>query len=230
MSLLSPLVGTISHSHVKHNVDLTEKLNGLKISFDFKLVSFDVTSLFTRVPVLDLLAFLGDELKKHNIALPVHIIINLIKLCVVDSKFVFNGEFYNQNFGMAMSNPLSPVLSNLFMEFFERELLPSILPKDAIWYRYVDDILCIWPIAHDLDDFLPKLNNLVPSIKFTTEIEQNNMLPFLDVTIYRCERYFKFDVFRKPTNVLSYIHFYSYQHQKTKLCFFFYVLKSIKSL
>ena len=220
VSLLSPLVGRISNSHVKHNVDLIEKLNGLHFSFDFKLVSFDVTSLFTRVPVSDLLAFLGEELKKHELPLPVHTIINLIKLCVVDSKFAFNGEFYTQKFGMGMGNPLSPVLSNLFMEFFERDLLPNILPENVIWLRYVDDVLCMWPNDHHLSDFLPKLNNLVPSIKFTTEVEQNNMLPFLDVTIHRCGRYFKFDVFRKPTNVLSYIHFYSYHHQKTKLSVF----------
>ncbi len=38
----------------------------------------------------------------------------------------------------------------------------------------------------------------------------------LDVPIYRCERTFKFDVYRKPTNVLSYFHFYSSHHIKTK--------------
>lgn len=48
------------------------------------------------------------------------------------------------------------------------------------------------------------------------EIEQNNQLPFLDVLIHRYERSFKFDVYRKPTNVLSYVHFYSSHHSRTK--------------
>lgn len=216
VSVLNPLVGSISNSNIKNNTDLIDKLNSLDIGFNFKLVSFDVTSLFTRVPVNDLLTFLDDELRKHDLPLPVPTIIELIKLCIVDSKFVFANEFYSQKFGMAMGNPLSPVLSNLYMEFFERDILNSILPSNVVWYRYIDDIICIWPNNIDLNNFLSGLNSLVPSIKFTVEVEQNDSLPFLDVLIHRCDRSFKFDVYRKPTNVLSYVHFYSSHHNKVK--------------
>ena len=104
--------------------------------------------------------------------------------------------------------------------FFEKNLLPSILPPDVIWYRYVDDILCIWPTHHNLNRFLVELNQLVPSIKFITEVEHNNSLVFLDVLIHREDGNFKFDVYRKPTNVLSYVHFYSSHPQKKKNLFF----------
>ena len=220
VSILSPLVGTISNSHINNNTDLITKLQNINTSYDFILVSFDITSLFTRVPVCDLLLYLEDELNNHVFPLPGNTIINLIKLCVVDSKFVFCGNYYSQKFGMSMGNPLSPVLSNLYMEFFEKHLLPDILPPDVIWHRYVDDIVCIWPIHHDLESFMVNLNNLVPSIKFTREIENNNCLAFLDVMIHRNGRSFKFDVYRKPTNVLSYVHFYSAHHLKTKLSVF----------
>ena len=53
---------------------------------------------------------------------------------------------------MAMGNPLSPFLSNLYMEFFERKMLKIFLPTDAVWFRYVDDIICLWPIKLESND------------------------------------------------------------------------------
>ena len=147
--LLNPIIGTISNSNVKNNVDLVDRLNNLNLNFDFKIVSFDVTSLFTKVPVDDLLEFLKEELDKIALPLPSSSIIDLIKLCIKDSKFGFNGKFYSQKFGMAMGNPLSPVLSNLYMEFFEARILSNILPVNVVWFRYVDDIFCIWPDNQD---------------------------------------------------------------------------------
>ena len=213
---LTPLVGNISSSSVKNNVDFVEKLSRLDINFPFQMVSFDVTSLFTKVPVDDLLRFLSEELINYNLSLPGDLIIELIKLCIKGSKFVFDGKFYTQKFGMSMGNPLSPVLSNLYMEFFETKILRNILPSNVIWFRYVDDIFCIWPLNVNIDNFLERLNDLVPSIKFTLEKENNFSLPFLDVRVHRQGNRFKFSVYRKPTNISSYIHYYSNHHVKVK--------------
>ena len=63
-----------------------------------KLTCFDVNSLFTKVPIDDLLQFLSDKL--HDIYLPIanNIFISLIRLCIVDNTFTFNGCFYKQIF------------------------------------------------------------------------------------------------------------------------------------
>ena len=220
VSILNPLVGAISNSNIKNNVDLTEKLNSLNMSSDFKLVSFDVVSLFTKVPIDDLLEMLPEELENFDLPFSSDTLIELIKLCVKDSKFEFNGKYYSQNFGMAMGNPLSPVLSNLYMELFEKKILNRILPRNVVWFRYVDDIICIWPNNLDENVFLMSLNDLVPSIKFTMELEQNSSLPFLDVLIHRVDRKFKFSIYRKPTNIQAYVHYYSAHSRKVKLSIF----------
>ena len=211
VKMLSPLVGTISDSHIKNNVDLLNKLNNAFPPYGFKMVSFDVKSLFTKVPINDLLTFLKPELNKHTFELPTDTIVELIKLCVNDNKFIFDGNFYKQKFGLSMGNPLSPVLSNLYMEFFEIHLLSNIKPNNVTWFRYIDDILCFWPANVNLDHFLQNLNNLTPSIKFTHELEIDLKLPFLDVHIHRGIHNDKFDysVYRKPTANNSFIHFYS---------------------
>ncbi|XP_076029167.1 uncharacterized protein LOC143018013 [Oratosquilla oratoria] len=220
VTILSPLVGTISTSHVKNSLDLINKLSEVKPDYEFKLVSYDIVSLFTKVPLDDLLIYLKEELNKHDLPLPSGTLIELIKLCVKDCKFQFNDKFYSQKFGMSMGNPLSPVLSNLYMEFFETKILSKIIPPNITWMRYIDDILCLWPIQDNVNDFLCKLNNLVSSIKFTVEIEKEGVLPFLDCNIYRRESELKFSVYRKPTNVCSYIHYYSSHPDGVKVSVF----------
>ena len=124
-------------------------------------------------------------------------------------KFTFNDEYYQQTFGMAMGNPLSPLLSNLYMEFFEKKFIPRLNGLQLIWFRYVDDILALLPVDFDVDNFLDILNSRVPSIKFTIEKESENCLPFLDVMIHREDFGFKYSIYRKPTNNLSYVHYFS---------------------
>ena len=205
---LSPLVGTISNSFIKNSSDLVNKLR--THHGNYKLISFDVNSLFTKVPVPDLLDFLKDKISRLDLPVNPDVFIQLLELCVLDNCFKVNGLFYKQTFGFAMGNPLSPVLSNIYMEFFEVHILPTICDFEIIWYRYVDDVICLWPSDRDPMLFLQELNDLVPSIKFKIEIENNNALPFLDTLVTRThDQQLKFKVYRKPTAVESYVHYFS---------------------
>ena len=60
-----------------------------------------------------------------------------------------------------MGSCLSPVLSNLYMEYFEKELLPSVVDFDLVWYRYVDDIFFILPDNLSIQDFFAQLNSYI---------------------------------------------------------------------
>ena len=212
--LLSPLIGTISNSNVMNSVDLLDKIRNH--SDPCKLISFDVNSLFTKVPVYDVLNYLRDDLHKLDLPVSNEIFIKLIDLCVADNVFTVQNSFYRQTFGLAMGNPLSPVLSNLYMEYFETRFLTKICTFNLPWYRYVDDILCLWPKTENSHVFLEKLNDLVPSITFKIEEEMNSTLPFLDCMIINNGNSFKFKVYRKPTLVDSYIHSYSNHHMQVK--------------
>ena len=143
VTLLQPLVGTISTSHVENNLDFINKLKGKVPQKDEIMISFDVKSLFTCVPVDDVLEFLNCELSRHVLSLPNNVILELIRLCVVDTCFTFDGKFFRQKFGMQMGNCLSPVLSNIYMEFYETRLARTVLSDDIFWVRYVDDVFII---------------------------------------------------------------------------------------
>ena len=200
VNMLQPLVGSISNSHIINAVDFVDKVSPVYVDQNDVLVSFDVRSLFTCVPVNDVLEYLAMELNKYVFSIPTPFIISLIRLCVVDTCFVFNDNFYRQKFGMQMGSCLSPVLSNIYMEFYEARIANGIIPEGTLWFRYVDDVFCIWKNDADIDAFLVNLNFLVPSIQFTVEKETNGGISFLDVKVIRETPRLKFRIHRKQTN------------------------------
>ena len=141
---LTPVVGTISNSHIQNSSDFINKIKSCNLTSG-KMLSFDVDSLFTNVPIDDVLQFLKRKLPSTgvNLGMPIDVFVELVKLCVDSGAFSHDSKFYMQCFGMSMGSPLSPVLSNLYMEYFETELLPQISPPNMIWSRYVDDICFI---------------------------------------------------------------------------------------
>ncbi len=85
-----------------------------------------------------------------------------------------------------MGSPLSPVLANLFMIYFEKKIIDTFSLKPKIWLRYMDDIFVIWSYGIDeLNNFLSHMNSLHPNIDFTIELENNQSLPFLDVLVQK---------------------------------------------
>ena len=219
-SILTPYLGKFSGSHLINSLDLKDKLTNFNDHSTslVKLVSLDIVSLFTNVPTQDVINFIGRKIDSGDIVVPIpkHSFIELIELCVNNNVFQFQNEFYRQKFGISMGSPLSPVLANLYMEYFESELLPSITPQPILWYRYVDDIIALWPNDKDFDAFFDQVNNLAPSIKFTTEWEVEGSMPFLDTRIHRSSAGFHFSIYRKPTHSNQYIHWFSWHSESVK--------------
>ena len=85
-----------------------------------------------------------------------------------------------------MGSPLSPVIVNFFMEYFEKRAIEQAPHKPMCWFRYVDDTFVILPHGKQrLGEFLNHLNGIHRNIQFTMEIEEEGHLPFLDIDIYR---------------------------------------------
>lgn len=113
-----------------------------------------------------------------------------------------------------MGSSLSPVIANLYMNYFEREALQKTKLKPSFWKRYVDDIFIIWPHGREeLDIFLEELNNIHHRIQFTLEVEVNRQLPFLDLLITRNpDQTLDYTVYRKPTHTNRYLNANSHHH------------------
>ena len=86
-----------------------------------------------------------------------------------------------------MGSPLSPLIAEIFMNTLENRIFHhdnAQYNRDIIyWYRYVDDVLCMWNGGVDkLNKFPAYLNSLYPSIRFTLEIGGTS-INFLDMNM-----------------------------------------------
>jgi len=215
--LISPLVGNNGYT-AKNSTDFINKVKEVKLSRNDVLVSFDVVSLFTRVPVEESLTILEEKMGESHMENSNNII-QVLSFLLKNTFFQFKTHIYKQREGMAMGNPLSPILANLFMEYIEERIMKDFSLKPKFWIRYVDDVFLIWPHGlEELENFFDSANNLFPSIKFTKELETNNELAFLDVLVKKtAENQLSFEVYRKATHTDQYINGNSHHHKKHKM-------------
>ncbi len=71
--------------------------------------------------------------------------------------------------------------------------------KPLLYRRYVDDCFLLFQSLDHVPLFLDYLNCQHPNISFTSEIEHEGKLPFLDIDISRSSGKFTTSVYRKPT-------------------------------
>jgi hypothetical protein len=141
----------------------------------------------------------------------------LLDICLKTTYFQFDGKFYQHKDGMAMGNSLSPVVSNIFMEYFEEIALDTKYYKPVKLPRYVDDTFVLWPHEQaTLQQFLDHLNSIRPTIKFTMEVETNNTLLFLDGLVMKRGPKLTTKVYRKSTHTGRYLYLKSNHPHKCK--------------
>ncbi|XP_064098125.1 uncharacterized protein LOC135209357 [Macrobrachium nipponense] len=175
----------------------------IKQDSDLFMVSLDVESLFTNVPVGETIQIILNKLFPDDDALFHNFSKNLFKqfleLAVLDTAFIFNGVLYKQVEGMAMGSPLGPTFANIFMNSLEEHIMDtcplSFLP--LFYKRYVDDTFVLFKQDFNADSFLDFVNTQHPNIKFTLEKESNSKLPFLGVLVSKNSVGFHTGIYRK---------------------------------
>ncbi|MCP3681331.1 MAG: hypothetical protein GY861_01450, partial [bacterium] len=121
-----------------------------------RLISFDVTSLYTRVPIqesleivqkrLQVLRMLPNDPISEITSMSDHAILQLLQLSLSNCYFTWQGKLYKQVAGLPMGGRLSPILANLFMEELEYKVLYSPGPLPKLFFHYVDDIVLLWDL------------------------------------------------------------------------------------
>ena len=127
--ILKPLVGKSPH-HIHSTQDFVEQAKHFKLESGECLSSYDVSALFTSVPIDPALKIIKDLLVKDNTlkertVMEVGDIILLLEFCLKNTYFSFQGQFYEQVEGAAMGSPVSPIVANLYMEYLEQEALST---------------------------------------------------------------------------------------------------------
>lgn len=173
-SIISPLMGNTS-SFVKNSRHFSEVVSSESITDNEVMVSFDVQSLFTNVPVGHTLQIiqerlLRDETLEDRTTLTADQVILLLSICLKTTYFVYHQQYHEQRDGAAMGSPVSPVVANIYMEHIEEMAMQHSPSPLRFWRRYVDDTFCFLQRS-SVDGVLNHLNSISPSITFTVEQE-----------------------------------------------------------
>ncbi|XP_068723610.1 uncharacterized protein [Montipora capricornis] len=186
------------------------------------LVSYDVSSLFTNVPLdetIDILARKAFENNWFNDTYDLNLtrtdLVDLMHVATKGQLFQFDGVLYEQTDGVAMGSPLGPLLANVFMCSIEMSLKSQgKLPE--FYRRYVDDTLVRMPDLAAATQFLDTLNHAHSAVCFTMEVEKNGMLPFLGVQLLNRAPCVETKVYVKPTNTGLLLHYHSHVDSRYK--------------
>ena len=120
--LLSPLVP--NDYSCKDTFSFVSQIKNANLSKKF-LVSYDVTSLFTNIPLQETTDIAINLIFNHNPNLNISKkeLKKLFLFATSQTHFLFNIKFYNQIDGVDMGSPLAPVLANIFIGSYESKWL-----------------------------------------------------------------------------------------------------------
>ena len=150
--------------------NFAEEIQHFKLDENGFLVYYDVTALFTNVPLDETIHILADKAfkdnwfnKTYNMNISKDDLIKLLNVATKNQLFQFNGNLYEQVDGVAMGSPLGPLMANAFICSVEEKLArENKLP--SFYKRYVDDTLALVRDLSDATDLLACLNEAHPSI------------------------------------------------------------------
>ena len=185
------------------------------------MASLDVESLFTNIPLDETIDIVTNQVfeKEDRVnGLSRTDFRRLLSLSTKGTVFFFDGHYYKQKDGVAMGSPLGPALANAFLCHYETKWLDECpLAFTPIFFaRYVDDIFVLLRSKEHIATLAQYLSSQHPNIRFTYEEENDNVLPFLDVNVYRDADKFSSTVHRKDTFSGVYTNFKSFMPELYK--------------
>ena len=189
---IKPYVHTLP-AYIKDTTDFINKISSVTdLPNEVILVTLDIASLYTNIPHDRGLEALDVYLKDRDntIIPPNEFLIGLTAFVMKKNYFMFNGDFYLQVSGTSMGSICAPNYANLFVGFFEKNFVMNVeknthLSRLRKWYRYIDDIFCLYQGTTDeLFDFIALLNSFDDNLKFTIDYSQERV-HFLDMWVFK---------------------------------------------
>ena len=194
------------------------------------MVFFDITSLFTNVPLEEVISICAYFLYRCSLtyvpSFPKSVFVELMELATKSVSFTLNDTMYRQVDVILIGSPWGPILANIFVGFYEK-LLFDRFPRPYIDLRYVDDTFPYFSSCNEALSFFHCLNDLYPSLTFTMDEEKDKKLLFLGILFEHRLFAFVTCIYRKPSFTGLYLSQDAHQSRKVNLikCLTFRALK-----
>ena len=224
---------TKHESYLKDTPDFLRKVEKLnqeqEIPENAILATIDISAAFTNIPQDEGAQAISECLnERENKKVPTEFIVRLLEIIHSYNIFEFNSELYTQIIGSAMGQAHVPAYADMF---FGRKIDPKIKQAAVnitnngenpllLLSRYLDDIFTIFrDTTKKLHEFLDKINQIHPNIKFTMthtaaknepkgsscDCQPLESIPFLDTSCSIRNRKLVTKLYRKPTDRNQYL-------------------------
>ena len=135
---LTKLLSPLSHSEftVKNTKAFIQEFKNMLPPDDYKLISFDVTLLFTNVPLDQKISIILKRIydqRQLETKISRKEMKNLLLLCPKNVHFSYDNKLYSQKDGVAMGSPLGPVIARIFMVDLEGNVIPKLSTHMTKW-------------------------------------------------------------------------------------------------
>lgn len=188
-------------THLKNSAQTKHVLDTTTLEDDEIMVSFDVVSMFTNMPLDLAKGIIAKKWREIKIMLGIDLglLMRVMDFLLMDcATFTYKDVEYRQIKGLAMGSPLSPLLARIIMSDLMGTQIPRLSIKPRLLRVYVDDTIGIikkWMA----EEMMRILNSYHPDVQFTIELEnERNEINFLDITLHRESNRITTNWYKKP--------------------------------
>ena len=157
---LNKYIANILKTYVKHennnaknSTTFSNYIRNVPIEDDEIMVSFDVTSLYTNIPIIDALNIIKDYVHSDDqfarkSAIPQDKFLDLVNLVLTTTWYTFSFQFYQLTYGVAIGGPASSTTAEIYMQSHESTAIYTALHPPKVWERFADDVYSIVKRTH----------------------------------------------------------------------------------
>jgi len=219
---LNPTLNNLNNNNkydIKNAFELKDKLRNIEITNDDRLISLDIISLFTSIPLNNIYKIImknWELIEPYTTIKCKNTYINIIKFICNNNYFTYNNELYRQINGTPMGGKMSSNLSGIVVNSILDEFFQNSNIKPKYICKYVDDIFLIIN-KNECDIILNEINKINKNIQFTMEKETNEQINYLDITIIRNKNTLKTKWYEKNIKNKQILNFLSHHPISQKI-------------
>ena len=219
--------------NIKNTTELIQNLKETPTLSYSTFASHDITNMYSNIPITETKQILAD-IMEHNLIDP-QIKQELINWCDVNTKqnyLINNNDVIIQKDGLAMGAPSFSIIAEMFLQHTENSYLAHLTQRHKIikYFQYVEDNFLIFdPNYTNIQAIINYFNAIHSKLHFTANIEQNNTLNYLDISIHKTTNNTKTSIYRKlmfSDTTIRYTSSHPVQHKYTAIKFLHNTLKT----